>query len=171
MLILLPVHFTVKYFTTGQFSNSLYPLQVFEAYIVYIVQMLLGIPVTLSDPITLEYTAPPAVNGIQIVGECTGVSEIVFLFVLIFWFPMVRKRVKLKWFALLGTVLFIINLIRIIIIYPLTITFGDVATGQFHYYFWQYGQLIIVMMMFVLWFIFVARKEVIERLPSVSRNK
>ncbi|MFA5772046.1 MAG: hypothetical protein WC974_04885 [Thermoplasmata archaeon] len=171
MLILLPIHFAVRYFTSGQFENSLYPLQAFEAYIVYLVQTLLGIPVMLSDPITLEYMSPPLVNGLQISGVCTGVSEVVFLFVLILWFPMVRRSVKLKWAAILGTVLFIINLIRIVIIYPLTTAFGDVFAGQFHYYFWNYGQLIIVMMMFVFWFVLVARKEVSERLSNVGRNK
>lgn len=171
MLVLLPIDFIIRYFTSGQFSNSLYPIQALEAYIVYIVQMLLGIPVTLSDPITLQYMPPPVVNPLWIAAVCTGVREIIFLSILILCFPMAKRITKLKWTILLGVVLFIINLVRIIIIYPLTLTFGDVFAGQFHYYFWNYGQLIIVMMMFVLWFILVARKEVNERLPSVSRNK
>lgn len=150
-------------YTAGvESSNSLYPIQVFETRIVYGVQKLLGYPVELKNNIDLYYYSPAFRKGelsMEISTPCAGIHEIVFLSALLIGFRGVRLNLKLKWIAILGSFLFVENLVRLIILYPLACWIGEEAMWYSHYIFWKYGHLLIILTLFVLWFWFVARKE------------
>ncbi len=143
-------------------ANSLYPLQVFETDIVYGVQKLLGFPVEITNNIDLNYYSSSFRNGclsVEISTACVGMHEIVFLSALITGFRGVSRKIKFKWLLILCPVLFVENLIRIIILYPLALQIGEDAMWYSHYIFWKYGHLAIILLIFVLWAYFIARKE------------
>ena len=143
-------------------GNSLYPMQVFETDIIYGVQKLLGFPVEITNNIDLNYYSSSFRNGclsMEISTACVGMHEMVFLSALIIGFRGVSRKIKFKWLLILCSVLFIENLVRIIILYPLALQVGEDAMWYSHYIFWKYGHLVIILTMFVLWVYFIARKE------------
>jgi len=69
-------------------------------------------------------------------------------------------KLRLKWAGILLGVVFIENLIRIFALYPLALYKGREFEDWFHFYWWHYGQYAFIMILFGLWFFFVARKYV-----------
>jgi exosortase/archaeosortase family protein len=140
-------------------SNSLYPIQVLEARAVYSAHSALGYPVELKNEIGIYYYSQAFRNSelsMSIQAPCVGIHEIVFLSALITGFRGVACKLKLKWIAILGSVLFIENLIRLLLLYPIALWVGEDTMWYYHYIFWKYGHLIIILTLFVIWFLFVA---------------
>lgn len=173
IVVILFVDLAIKgYMSTGE--NSLNPLQEFEAKIVYHVQNIFGIPVELKNSTTLRYDNSK-IEGIfpnQVIGpECTGLHEIIFIMLLVLGTKYIPWKVKIKWASILGGILFIENLLRIILLYPLAVWKGARWEDRFHYYFWQYGQYMIVMTLFILWFYFVGLKEADKYWDRIEKEK
>ena len=157
-------------------KDSLEPIQVFETWLVYQIQVGFGIPVSIRNdaesgiPKILSYEGVD-MPDLSIDTACVGMHEIVFLSVLILAFRGVRLKTKMKWLSIFGVFIFFENIARIAVAYPMVATFGWDNWNRFHFYFWQYGQLIIVMLLFLLWFIFVAQKEVAENFKAKESKK
>ena len=92
----------------------------------------------------------------EIVSECTGLHETLFLSLLILCFRGVRPMVRVKWAIYAIIFIFIENLIRIISGYPLIHIFGVSTWETFHYFWWHSGQYALIMSLFVLWIMVVA---------------
>jgi len=168
-------------------STSLYPLQRIETVLIgEIQQHLLGIDVYYRD-ITLYYnenqeflgytlSQREKIGGVsfKITATCSGFHETVFLSVLILGFYGVELKKKLKWAGIFAVVIFIENLIRIIILFPYYLIYGRDKGEMLHYYWWNYYQYVFIMTLFMLWFYFVAWKDVdrkLEELEKKEKNK
>jgi exosortase/archaeosortase family protein len=92
----------------------------------------------------------------EIVSECTGLHETVFLSLLILCFRGVKPMVRVKWAIYAVIFIFIENLIRIISGYPLIHLYGFSTWDKFHYFWWHTGQYALIMSLFVLWVMIVA---------------
>ncbi|MEW6069495.1 MAG: exosortase/archaeosortase family protein [Candidatus Thermoplasmatota archaeon] len=142
-------------------SNSLYPIQVLEVRIVYAVHKALGYPIEVKNEINIYYYSEQFSDGklsMSIQTPCAGIHEIVFLSALITGFRGVARKLKLKWIAILGVVLFIENLVRLLVLYPIALWVGEDTMWYSHYIFWKYGHLVIILFLFVLWVLFVAKR-------------
>jgi exosortase/archaeosortase family protein len=175
--VLLMVVFTADYLAqkTYEDSNSLTPLQELEVDIIYKVQHdYFDMPVVVnrtSNTIwydtnaewrgqTLTQDEKIGGFGLEIASVCTGFHEMVFLGVLVLGFRGVPVKLRLKWAAILLSIVFVENLFRIFALYPLALYYGRDFEEWFHFYWWHYGQYAFIMGLFGLWFIFVARKYV-----------
>jgi exosortase/archaeosortase family protein len=141
-------------------------LQQFEVWFVYSVQRAFGVPVDMTSPITLQYYLPAPGFGVEIIALCTGVGEILFFAFLVLLFRGVGWRAKAKGLAVFLPVIFIENLLRLIFIYPLAVWFGVEAMWDTHWFMWKYGTFAVLMLLFSLWYMLIARKE----LKSVLRR-
>ena len=153
-------------------QNSLYPIQVFEARIVYMVQKALGFPVEIKNNIDMYYYSSAFRRGelgMEISTACTGMYEIVFLSALIIGSRGAKIKTKIKWICIFAVFLFIENLVRLITLYPIALWIGEENMWIAHYYFWKYGHLAIILTLFGLWFMFVVWKdEILHRDDTAS---
>jgi len=99
-------------------------------------------------------------QGIEITGICAGLREMAVIATLVLLVGGVRWRLKIKWAAILTGLIFLENLLRIFLIHPISLAYGwDFAWNQFHQFFWEVGQLISIMVLFLLWFVLVAMRD------------
>lgn len=186
--VLLMVVFTADYLAQKVYedSDSLTPLQELEVEIIYRVQKdVLGMPVTVnrtSNTIWYDTNAEWRGQtfaqeekiggfGLEVASVCTGFHEMVFLGVLVLGFRGVPFRLRVKWAIILLAIVFVENLFRIGALYPLAIYQGREFQEWFHFYWWHYGQYIFIMGLFGLWFLFVARKNVIGQEDHVKADR
>ncbi|MBU4189994.1 MAG: exosortase/archaeosortase family protein [Candidatus Thermoplasmatota archaeon] len=152
--------------------NSLYPIQVFEARIVYIIQKALGFPVEIKNNIDLYYYSSAFKRGelgMEISTACTGMYEIVFLSALMIGSRGANLKTKFKWICIFAVFLFAENLVRLIMLYPIALWIGEDGMWVSHYYFWKYGHLTIILILFGLWFVFVVwKKEILCKDDKIS---
>lgn len=145
--------------------NSLYPIQVFEARIVYIIQKALGFPVEIRNNIDLYYYSSTFRNeelGMEVSTACAGIYEIVFLSALMIGSRGANLKTKFKWICIFAVFLFAENLVRLITLYPIALWIGEDNMWIVHYYFWKYGHLAIILALFTSWVLFVVRKEILK---------
>jgi len=176
-MVLLMVVFAADYGAQLMYedSDSLGPLQTLEAEIVYQVQKeVFDMPVVINRTSkTIWYDTEVKWRGmilsdddddggfgLRIASVCTGFHEMVFLGVLVMGFRGPPVKIRAKWTAILLGVVFIENLFRIFILYPLALYKGRQYEEWFHYHWWHTGQYVFIMTLFVLWFFFVARKYI-----------
>lgn len=167
----LGIFVTIYVFLTPS-PNSLYTIQVFEARIVYIIQKALGFPVEIKNNIDLYYYSSAFKRGelgMEISTACTGMYEIVFLSALMIGSRGANLKTKFKWICIFAVFLFAENLVRLITLYPIALWIGEDNMWIAHYYFWKYGHLTIILILFGLWFVFVVwKKEILCKDDAVS---
>lgn len=134
-------------------------LQQFEAGAVYTVQSSFGVPVEMTDPITLHYMLPAQGFYIEIIALCTGLGEMLFFIFLIMLFRGVDWRIKARGLGIFIPVIFITNLFRLILIYPLAWWVGIEAMWGIHWFIWKYGTFAILMLFFSAWYMLMAKKD------------
>ena len=103
----------------------------------------------------------------EIVAECTGLHETVFLGLLILCFRGVKPMIRAKWAIYAVIFIFVENLIRIISGYYLINMYDFSTWDKFHYFWWHTGQYALIMGVFVLWVMMVAGKP---ENKSVKKN-
>ncbi len=118
----------------------------------------------LDEPTVLHYPDMEGngerAQGIEITGICAGLREMAVIATLVLLVGGVRWRLKFKWAGILVGLIFLENLLRIFLIHPLSLAFGwDFAWNTFHQFFWEFGQLLSIMVLFLLWFMFVAMRD------------
>jgi len=155
---LLVVMSVVGYFTDVKRPNSFIFLQIPITYIVFFLQYPLGFPVEVRNNIDLWYTNSAFTSGnlvLEINGICTGIFEIAFLSVLVMGFREISFRKRLKGLEILGVIVFVENIIRIFLLYPLAVYFNMQTMWNFHDTLWKFGQLVFVMILYSIWSAYV----------------
>ena len=164
MAFVLPIDLLFQYLTRAE--NSLLLYQKFLTWVIYIVESAFGIGVYIRGEHGTVLSYDDMID-MEIVAECTGLHETVFLSLLIICFRGVKPIVRAKWAIYAIIFIFIENLIRIISGYPLIHIFGFSTWDKFHYFWWHTGQYALIMAIFVLWVMVVAGKPGNK---SVGRN-
>ena len=114
---------------------------------------------------------PEVSHGLEIASACTGLRETLFIGLLVLLFRDVRLKVRIKWIAIFALVIFIENIIRILSIYPVEQAYDFDTWDRFHYYWWNVGQFILIMTLFLLWVHFVAHKDIMQQKKERKRQK
>jgi len=135
--------------------NSLLLYQQFLTWVIYAIESAFGIGVTISGDYSTRLVYQDMID-MEIVSECTGLHETLFLSLLILCFRGVKPIVRVKWAIYSIIFIFIENLLRIISGYPLIHTFGLSTWEKFHYFWWHTGQYALIMSLFVLWIMVIA---------------
>ena len=164
MAFVLPIDLLFQYLTRAE--NSLLLYQKFLTWVIYVVESAFGIGVYIRGEHGTVLSYDDMID-MEIVTECTGLHETVFLSLLIICFRGVKPIVRAKWATYAIIFIFIENLIRIISGYPLIHIFGFSTWDKFHYFWWHTGQYALIMALFVLWVMVVAGKPDNK---SVRRN-
>ena len=164
MAFVLPIDLLFQYLTRAE--NSLLLYQKFLTWVIYVVESVFGIGVYIRGEHGTVLSYDDMID-MEIVTECTGLHETVFLSLLIICFRGVKPIVRAKWATYAIIFIFIENLIRIISGYPLIHIFGFSTWDKFHYFWWHTGQYALIMAIFVLWVMVVAGKPDNK---SVGRN-
>jgi exosortase/archaeosortase family protein len=164
MAFVLPIDLLFQYLTRAE--NSLLLYQKFLTWVIYVVESAFGIGVYIRGEHGTVLSYDDMID-MEIVTECTGLHETVFLSLLIICFRGVKPIVRAKWATYAIIFIFIENLIRIISGYPLIHIFGFSTWDKFHYFWWHTGQYALIMAIFVLWVMVVAGKPDNK---SVGRN-
>jgi len=140
-------------------------LQRGEAYAVYALQNAAGINAAYNPTdITISYAAPAF--GMEIIALCTGIGELLFFAFLVLLFQGPSWKTKGRGLALFLPIIFIINIIRLLAIYPLALWLGVDAMWGIHWFIWKYGMFIVLMALFTVWYWFLARKELLIKETS-----
>ena len=153
MAFVLPIDLLFQYLTRSE--NSLLLYQKFITWVIYVVESAFGIGVFIRGEHGTILSYDDMID-MEIVAECTGLHETVFLSMLIICFRGVKPMVRAKWAMYAIVFIFIENLIRIISGYPLIHIFGFSTWDKFHFFWWHTGQYALIMAIFVLWVMVVA---------------
>ena len=155
MFFVVPIDLLFQELTKGE--NSLLLYQQFLTWVIYVIESAFGIEVFIRGEYSTRLVHADMID-LEIVSECTGLHETVFLSLLILCFRGVKPMVRLKWAGYAIIFIFIENLIRIISAYPI-VHIWEVSTWEkYHYFWWHTGQYALIMSMFVLWIMIVAGK-------------
>ena len=155
MFFVVPIDLLFQELTKGE--NSLLLYQQFLTWIIYVIESAVGIEVFIQGEYDTKLVYADMID-LEIVSECTGLHETVFLSMLILCFRGVKPMVRLKWAAYAVIFIFIENLVRIISSYPIVHTWEVSSWEKYHYFWWHTGQYALIMSMFVLWIMVVAGK-------------
>ena len=158
-----PIDLLFQELTKGE--NSLLLYQQFLTWIIYVIESAVGIEVFIQGEYDTKLVYADMID-LEIVSECTGLHETVFLSMLILCFRGVKPMVRLKWAAYAVIFIFIENLVRIISSYPIVHTWEVSTWEKYHYFWWHTGQYALIMSMFVLWIMVVAGKPINKSLKS-----
>ena len=163
MFFVVPIDLLFQELTKGE--NSLLLYQQFLTWIIYVIESAVGIEVFIQGEYDTKLVYADMID-LEIVSECTGLHETVFLSMLILCFRGVKPMVRLKWAAYAVIFIFIENLVRIISSYPIVHTWEVSTWEKYHYFWWHTGQYALIMSMFVLWIMVVAGKPINKSLKS-----
>ena len=155
MFFVVPIDLLFQELTKGE--NSLLLYQQFLTWIIYVIESSLGIEVFIRGEYSTTLVYRDMID-LEIVSECTGLHETVFLSLLILCFRGVKPMIRLKWAAYSVIFIFIENLVRILSSYPIVHTWEVSTWEKYHYFWWHTGQYALIMSMFVLWIMIVAGK-------------
>ena len=136
-------------------------LQQAEAYSVFAAQGSMGIAATYNPAeVAIAYASPRF--SMQIIALCTGISELLFFAFLVLLFMGPRWKTKAKGLAIFLPVIFVINLLRLLLIYPMALWLGVQGMWDVHWFIWKYGMFAALMALFTLWYWLWARKDLQE---------
>ncbi len=155
MAVVLPIDILFQYLTRGE--NSLLLYQKFITWIVYAIESSIGTDVYIRGEHDTILSYAESID-MEIVAECTGLHETVFLGLLIICFRGVKPMVRAKW-AIYGILfIFVENILRILSGHHFIKYFGFSTWDKFHYFWWHTGQYALIMSAFVLWVMVIAGK-------------
>ena len=157
MFFVVPIDLLFQELTKGE--NSLLLYQQFLTWVIYVIESAFGIEVFIQGEYSTRLVYADMID-LEIVSECTGLHETVFLSMLILCFRGVKPMVRLKWAGYAIIFIFIENLIRILSSYPIVHTWEVSTWEKYHYFWWHTGQYALIMSVFVLWIMIVAGKPV-----------
>ena len=155
MAVVLPIDMLFQYLTRG--ANSLLLYQKAITQIVYHLELLLGTDIYVRGEHSTILAYRNSID-MEIVAECTGLHETIFLALLILCFRGVKPSVRIKW-AFYGALFFFTeNIIRILSGYHLIMRYGFTTWDKFHFFWWHTGQYALIMSVFLLWIMIIASK-------------
>jgi len=171
IMLLLPLDYLIqKHLVAGDYQGILYPLQVVETHLVAWIQTLMGIEVNIVDATSLRYT-DPAVHHIlfDVSPVCTGFREIIFISILVLLTRIVPLERRMRAVGFLAAFVIIENLIRIIVLQPITIVYGEPTMRRFHYEWFFFGQLVFLMVVYGVWAVLALQRVERDRVEWVAR--
>ncbi|RAH15764.1 MAG: hypothetical protein CMB56_002830 [Methanobacteriota archaeon] len=107
--------------------------------------------------------------------ECAGVHEMLFLTTLIILTPYVSRTIKSVTIPITIILIFLLNIIRLLFIYPLAVSgceknpgeFGcDAPWKVFHDFVFEWGSLIILTFIWLAWFLMVNKSSITKKIYS-----
>lgn len=112
--------------------------------------------------------------------ECAGVHEMIFISVLIMMTNGVPQRLRIKSALVACGVVYILNIVRLLVLYPLAIS-GCVDNPNmlgceqpmhdFHAFVYQWGFLIVLVIMWLAWFKWVNAGDLIRKENEAGKDK
>ena len=112
--------------------------------------------------------------------ECAGVHEMIFISVLIMMTTGVPQRLRIKSALVACGVVYILNIVRLLVLYPLAIS-GCVDNPNmlgceqpmhdFHAFVYQWGFLIVLVIMWLVWFRWVNAGDLIRKENEAGKDK
>ena len=112
--------------------------------------------------------------------ECAGVHEMIFISVLIMMTTGVPQRLRIKSALVACGVVYILNIVRLLVLYPLAIS-GCVENPNmlgceqpmhdFHAFVYQWGFLIVLVIMWLIWFKWVNAGDLIRKENEAGKDK
>ena len=112
--------------------------------------------------------------------ECAGVHEMIFISVLIMMTTGVPQRLRIKSALVACGVVYVLNIIRLVVLYPLAIS-GCVDNPNmlgceqpmhdFHAFVYQWGFLIVLVIMWLIWFKWVNAGDLIRKENEAGKDK
>ena len=179
----------VFYWFITQPTNTLGLIQELEAWIWFQSTELIYGPgaATLSDYngwttlVTLKHHSFWGDNILLYVSdECAGVHEMIFITVLIMMTTGVPQRLRIKSAAIACGIVFVLNIIRLIMLYPLAVSGCmenpnmmncEQPMHEFHAFVYQWGFLIVLVLMWLAWFKWVNAGDLIRREHEAGKGK
>ena len=112
--------------------------------------------------------------------ECAGVHEMIFITVLIMMTTGVPQRLRIKSALVACGIVYVLNIIRLLVLYPMAVS-GCVENPNmmgceqpmhdFHAFVYQWGFLIVLVLMWLVWFKWVNAGDLIRKEQASSRGK
>ena len=112
--------------------------------------------------------------------ECAGVHEMIFITVLIMMTTGVPQRLRIKSALVACAIVYVLNIIRLLVLYPMAVS-GCVENPNlmgceqpmhdFHAFVYQWGFLIVLVLMWLVWFKWVNAGDLIRKEQASSRGK
>ena len=172
-------------------ANTLLPLQLLEAWLWSSISELIwhgstDLVAHSTGPLTqVNLIHPDFVDGyipLYVSDECAGIHEFLFLSMMVMLTPAFDFRTKMRHLSYAAIILFLLNMVRLIVLYPLAVngcegTAGmvvgcDAGLYKFHDFVLRYGSLIVLVVGWTFWFNLTgARSEVRrfwKRIPSLQ---
>ncbi len=177
------------YWYITQPTNTLGLLQESEAWIWYHLTEFIYGPgaATLSEyngwntMVTLKHTNFFGDNiYLYVSDECAGLHEMIFISVLIMMSTGVPQRLRIKSAIVACIIVYIINIARLLVLYPLAVSgcnenpnmeLCEMPLHDFHTFFYQWGFLIILVLMWLVWFKWVNAGDLIRKENNRSKGK
>jgi len=145
-------------------SADLVLLQSGIASIVFSIQNAFGVPITMTSGTSFFYALPEPGFGVEIIPLCIGLGEMLFFSFLLLFFRGVHWRCKVKGLAIFLPVVFAINIFRLLLLYPLAQAYGVEAMWDIHWHIWKWGMFAVIMALFTVWYMFIARNQIEHRI-------
>lgn len=126
----------------------------------YYISLLFSIPVEIKGT-SLIYSYPNLLLPIEmiVIPDCTAFLEMIFITAMMMGFNLhLRVKERLGWAALLCGIIFIENIARLVLNGPLLHMYGLETWEKVHMFWWQYGQLIFVILLFLVWFVLIGSR-------------
>ncbi len=144
-----------------------YFFQIITARSAYYISKIFGIPVEYgfyepkySPTLTYTYASLDAPYTMSVIPDCVAFQEIMFITAMIIGFNVnMTMKKRLKWAAVLSGVILLENQLRLVLNGPLLNWFGVETWNDIHIFWWKYGQLGVVIIIFIIWFILVGRRD------------
>lgn len=112
--------------------------------------------------------------------ECAGVHEMIFITVLIMMTTGVPQRLRLKSAAVACGIVFVLNIVRLVVLYPMALSGCaenpnmlncEQPMHDFHAFVYQWGFLIVLVIMWLIWFKWVNAGDLIRRENEAGKGK
>jgi exosortase/archaeosortase family protein len=142
-----------------------YPFQYVEFNATYGISKLFGIDVVKSSvhDYTLIYTFPDGeTEHIQIISACTAVCEMGMIIAVILAFRGPRFKKRIIWAFIFAGIIFVENIIRLVMNYPLFRYLGEEGWVKYHNFWMEYGQLLVVIGLLIIYVVFIANKDIMK---------
>ena len=173
-------------------ANTLLPIQLVEAWLWTNISNIIWpgsaeLVAHQTGPMTqvnlLHPTFYSGVVPLYVSDECTGLHELFFLGMMMLLTPSFDLKTKMKHLGIASLIVFVLNMIRLVLLYPLAVSGCDGMNGgtfgceaplfQFHNFVLEYGSLIVLVIGWTIWFnITNARNGVSQfwkRLPQFQK--
>jgi len=179
----------VFYWFITQPTNTLGVIQELEAWIWFQLTNLIYGPGTavLSEyngwttMVTLKHASFWGDNiYLYVSDECAGVHEMIFITVLIMMTTGVPQRLRMKSAAIACGIVFVLNIIRLLVLYPIALSgcgenpnmLGcEQPMHEFHSFVYQWGFLIVLVIMWLIWFKWVNAGDLIRKENEAGKDK